>query len=71
MLPYGDNTGAAYDAYNALKDKISDYFMRCRLLAFDPVVAESVSVSVTWRSGRPAISSRFSIRVFPPSGYTP
>ena len=34
------------DAYNALKDKISDYFMRCRLLAFDPVVAESVSVSV-------------------------
>ena len=39
--------GAAYDAYNALKDKISDYFMRCRLLAFDPVVAESVSVSVT------------------------
>ena len=47
VLPYGDNTGAAYDAYNALKDKISDYFMRCRLLAFDPVVAESVSVSVT------------------------
>ena len=27
-FPYGDNTAAALDACNALKDKIADYFMR-------------------------------------------
>ncbi len=46
VLPYGDATAAAYSAVNALKDKVSDYFMRCRLLAFDQTVADSVNVAV-------------------------
>ena len=47
ILPFGDNTAAAYDACNAVKDKISDFFTRCRLLSFDKTVAESVNVAVT------------------------
>lgn len=47
VLPFGDSTAAAYDAVNALKDKVSDYFMRCRLLSFDQTVADSVNVAVS------------------------
>lgn len=47
ILPFGDNTAAAYEACNAVKDKISDFFTRCRLLSFDKTVAESVNVAVT------------------------
>ena len=45
ILPYGDNTAAALDACNALKDKIADYFMRCKLIAFDEAVSGAVDVS--------------------------
>ena len=44
-FPYGDNTAAALDACNALKDKIADYFMRCKLISFDEAVSEAVDVS--------------------------
>ena len=46
-MPYGESTAAAFDAYNALKDKMNDYFTRCRLVAFDTEVAKAVNVAVT------------------------
>lgn len=45
--PYGDQTQAAFDAYNALKDKMNDYFTRCSLMAFDADVAKAVNIAVT------------------------
>ena len=47
VMPYGERTAAAFDAYNALKDKMNDYFTRCRLMAFDTEVAKAVNVAVT------------------------
>ena len=47
VMPYGERTAAAFDAYNALKDKMNDYFTRCRLVAFDTEVAKAVNVAVT------------------------
>jgi hypothetical protein len=35
ILPLGDNTPAAYANYMAIKAKVDDYFIRCRLAAFD------------------------------------
>lgn len=46
IAPYGENTQAALDACNALKDKVADYFMRCKLIAFDENAASAVDVSV-------------------------
>ena len=46
-MPYGDKTQAAFDAYNALKDKMNDYFTRCSLMAFDADVAKAVNIAVT------------------------
>ena len=34
-LPLGADTAAAYAAYQAVQDKIEDYFQRCRLAAYD------------------------------------
>jgi hypothetical protein len=36
VLPLGDATAAAVAAVRAVKTKVDDYFMRCRLAAFDP-----------------------------------
>lgn len=47
VMPYGERTAAAFNAYNALKDKMNDYFTRCRLMAFDTEVAKAVNVAVT------------------------
>lgn len=41
VFPYGDNTAAAWDACVALKGKIADFFMRCKLASF---LKESASV---------------------------
>ena len=46
-MPYGERSAAAFDVYNALKDKMNDYFTRCRLMAFDTEVAKAVNVAVT------------------------
>lgn len=46
ILPYGENTDAAMAACDALKDKVADYFMRCKLIGFDSDVAAAVDVSV-------------------------
>ncbi|MBP5326392.1 MAG: hypothetical protein J6Y98_00595 [Bacteroidales bacterium] len=44
--PYGDNTDDAIAAVNSIKDKVADYFMRCKLIAFDESCSEAVDVSV-------------------------
>lgn len=45
VYPYGDNTAAALASYEALKDKISDFFLRCKLISFDNSVASAVDVN--------------------------
>ncbi len=35
ILPFGDNTNEAYQSYLLIKSKLDDYFLRCRLAAFD------------------------------------
>lgn len=35
VLPWGDNTEAALNACEAIKEKVADYFMRCKMAAFD------------------------------------
>ena len=44
--PYGDNTDDAIAAVNAIRAKVDDYFMRCKLIAFDEACSEAVDVSV-------------------------
>lgn len=44
--PYGDNTDGAIEAVNALRDKVADFFMRCKLIAFDEDCHDAVDVSV-------------------------
>ncbi|MBN2829465.1 MAG: MnhB domain-containing protein [Candidatus Cloacimonetes bacterium] len=36
ILPFGDKTEDAFNLFSALKSKINDYFLRCRLAEFDP-----------------------------------
>ena len=46
ILPYGEDTEAALAACESLKEKIADYFMRCKLIGFNPDCAAAVDVSV-------------------------
>lgn len=45
IFPYGDDTAAAFAACDAIKEKINDYFMRCKLTAFAADKAESLDVT--------------------------
>ncbi|MCR6638264.1 MAG: hypothetical protein NVV82_04535 [Sporocytophaga sp.] len=36
IFPFGEQTEEAYQYYSAIKSKIDDYFLRCKLSAFDP-----------------------------------
>ncbi len=45
IYPYGDNTAAALAAYQLLKDKIDDFFMRCKLVAFDEDATATLDMS--------------------------
>lgn len=45
QAPYGDNSAAALAAYNAIKEKVDDYFMRCKLAAFDSNAENALNVS--------------------------
>ena len=45
IFPYRDQTAAALAACDALKDKVADYFMRCKLIRFDEAVSAAVDVS--------------------------
>ncbi len=46
VFPYGDNTEVALNAYNALKEKVDDFFMRCKLIAFNEDSTAALDVSV-------------------------
>lgn len=46
IMPYGEDTDAALDAYEALKDKVADHFMRCKLAAFDSDTTAVLDVPV-------------------------
>ena len=46
ILPYGEDTEAALAACEAVKEKVADFFMRCKLIAFNPDCAPAVDVSV-------------------------
>ena len=46
VVPFGDKTADALAACEALKDKVADYFMRCKLIGFDAATAPAVDVSV-------------------------
>ena len=46
VFPYGDNTEAALAAYNALKEKVEDFFMRCKLTAFNADSSAALDVTV-------------------------
>lgn len=39
-LPFGDDTAAAVEACEAIHAKVDDYFLRCRLAAYDPASNE-------------------------------
>ena len=46
VFPFGDKTADALAAVGALKDKVADFFMRCKLIGFDKAIAPAVDVSV-------------------------
>ena len=46
IFPFGDNTQAALDICNELKEKVADFFMRCKLIGFTEAAAPVVDVSV-------------------------
>ena len=46
VFPFGDKTADALAAVEALKDKVADFFMRCKLIGFDAATAPAVDVSV-------------------------
>lgn len=46
VFPYGDATPAAYSAVCAVKDKVEDFFVRCRLAAFDNAAVAALDVNV-------------------------
>lgn len=46
VLPFGDKTPSAFAAVEAVKDKMTDFFERCRLLRYDKAAADQVAVSV-------------------------
>ncbi len=45
ILPYGDNTAAAYASMQTMQAKVEDYFMRCNFVAFDESVQSALDVS--------------------------
>lgn len=45
VLPYGADTAAALAAVEAVKDKVADYFMRCKLTAFAADATSSLDVT--------------------------
>jgi hypothetical protein len=39
ILPFKEQTDAAFAAFNAIKHKIDDYFLRCKLVSYDADIA--------------------------------
>jgi hypothetical protein len=47
ILPVGEDTAKAYTVYASLKSKVDDYFIRCRLAAFDAQSTAALNLSAT------------------------
>ena len=45
-MPFGEQTEAAYTNYLSIKSKVEDYFIRCRLAAFDAQSTEALNIQV-------------------------
>ncbi|OYU97488.1 MAG: hypothetical protein CFE21_04130 [Bacteroidetes bacterium B1(2017)] len=43
ILPLEQQTDAAYEAWQAVKHKIEDYYLRCKLAAFDPQTTDTLN----------------------------
>lgn len=74
IFPYGDKTAAAYAACCALKEKMADFFMRCRLLGYDVAAAAALEVKIekpedlaSCPIARPAASGVLSLNVVNPA----
>jgi hypothetical protein len=46
ILPFGEKTEEAYQTYCSLKSKVDDFFIRCRLAAFDPSSTSMLNLQV-------------------------
>ncbi len=46
ILPFGEHTGPAFNVYKSIKSKVDDYFLRCRLAAFDHQSTETLNLQV-------------------------
>ena len=46
ILPFGDDTSSALDAFYAVKEKIDDYFLRCRLAEYDSASADILNAQL-------------------------
>ena len=46
VFPFGDKTADALAAVDAVKDKVADYFMRCKLIGFEAALSGAVDVNV-------------------------
>jgi len=68
VFPYGDDTAAALDACMAVKDKIDDFFMRCKLASFNADSASVLDVSsakISEISGNNLAASTAEIATYP------
>ncbi len=69
--PFGDDTDARYELFNSLRQKIEDYFHRCRLAAYDgrsamllgPADADYQKLSVTNLGGSVEAVAQFPVAV--------
>ncbi|MBO4244289.1 MAG: hypothetical protein J5882_04430 [Bacteroidales bacterium] len=46
ILPYGSDTEAALNAYNAVKTKVDDYFVRCKMVAFNKDTCNALEIQL-------------------------
>jgi len=46
ILPFGENTACAMNAFDAVREKIDDYFLRCQLAEYDPDSAEKLNAQL-------------------------
>lgn len=46
ILPFAERTEEAYTNFKLLQPKVEDYFIRCRLAAFDPQTTEALNLTI-------------------------
>lgn len=51
VMPYGEQTPYAFAAYEAIREKINDYFLRCRFAAFNEEAIQTLDVSLARLEG--------------------